>query len=123
MRQLRENARDFYWDGRIAKPHDARGSRRKYDDIGANSGLPGTRIMQHTQREADDHQDQRHFERNCDDADDRPDWPMRQVGDDQLVHHGGYWLPPAFGGCCALSRWITCAPGGSSSTNLSLVSG
>ena len=44
--------------------------------------------MQHSQSKAYDHQYQCDFERNGNNADRRPQGPVRQVRDNHFVHHG-----------------------------------
>ena len=91
MLQFRQHATDFDGHGSIAHACHKRGVGRLHDHIGADSGLPLPRIIQHSYRQSHDQQDQRHFHRYGNNADQRPDRSMHQVGNDHFVHHGFGW--------------------------------
>ncbi len=94
--QLRKHAADLDRHRSIADARHERSIGRLHDHIGADAGLALPGIVQHADGESNNQQDQRHLESNGHNADQRPDGPMHQVGDNHFVHHGkaasGYWL-------------------------------
>ena len=86
--QFLNHAADFDRHRGIAYARHERSVRRLHDHISADAGLPLPGVIQHAYRQSDDQQDQRNFEGNRHNADQRPDGPMHQVGDDHFVHHG-----------------------------------
>ncbi len=108
VRQLRQHAADLDRHGSIADARHERSVGRLHDHISADAGLALPGIIQHAYREAHDQQDQRHLESNRHNADQRPDGPMHQVGDNHLVHHGSSslatscWLLHGLEGRCSL---------------------
>ena len=85
---LRKHAADFDRHGSIADAGHERSVGRLHDDVGPDAGLALPGIIQHADGEPHDQQDQRHLKRNRHNADQRPDGPVHQVGDDHFVHHG-----------------------------------
>ena len=86
--QLRKHAADFDRHRSIAYARHERSVGRLHDHIGADAGLALPGVIQHADGKSHDQQDQRDLERNGHNADQRPDGPVHQVGDDHFVHHG-----------------------------------
>ena len=58
-----------------------------HDHVCADAGLPLPGVVQNSQRQANDQKNERDLERDRDNADNRPNRPVHQVGDNHLVHH------------------------------------
>ena len=86
MRLLAQNVR--YLDGNrgYAEGADIAAVGWTHHDIGANAFLPGLVVVQHAQGQPYNQQNQRDLNPYGNHADDGPDRPVHQVGDDHLVH-------------------------------------
>src|SRR5581483_7192203 len=87
VRQLGQHVPDLDGNGRAGEPDDVRRSRRHHHHVCPDPGLPLLGVVHHAQRQADDQQDQRDFQRHGHDADQRPHRPVDQVPENHFVHH------------------------------------
>jgi hypothetical protein len=78
---------DFYWHGRARQPGNKRGAWRQHENVRPNSGGSGAVILQHSERETHNEENQRYLERYCHYAYQRAKRPMHQVADDHAIHH------------------------------------
>ena len=86
MVKLAQHIRDLNRERSSTRAQNDRRSRRTHHRVSPNPRLPLLVVVEHAKHQANDHQHQYNLDRDREDADNRPNRPVHEVGDDHLVH-------------------------------------